>query len=704
MLVAKAVSEAGAYAEILGSRLLAEGSAEVPPVLRRLPDDRWGQSRGAGLVFYLRRALTWSGSALVVYSAVLRRRPDIVHFQAPINRRLDAHLVRRLARRVPVVWTAHDVLPFERTQRDADWFVSIYRAVDRVIVHTDPAALDIRRLAGVDPIVIPHPVPDDITLVSPAEARRQLGVPAEGRILAALGFIRAYKGYGLLADVWEQLGDDAPLLLVMGELIAGEEQATLDRLRRSRRVELRLGYASEDELKLAAIAADAILLPHEVASDSGLLHLARAVGVPVLASDAPQLAAAVESSGAGVILRRLPEAWVAAVTGQLPPAPPTPPKLHAVGERHMRVYESVLDRKGAELRPFRLAVYTDAELVGGAERVLADLVAALDPIVDVVVVGTDLAVVDWIASHRKRATAFLVPAVRDKRDIGSILAHWRAIKEVRPAIFQANLRHPWSCQYGLAAALLAPGLKVLAVEHLPTPPTARVQRMLKRLTSRRLDAHIGVGYRSARELEALIGLAPGAIGTIPNGVAWRESPARPRFFPGPTVAAVGRLTPQKGIDLLLAALAALPDICAVVAGDGPERARLERQRDELELRNRVRFVGWVEDVSSLLAAVDCFALPSRYEAFPLVVLEAMHAGLPVVAADVGSVREAVVPDETGFLVPADDVGSLRDALRQALEPATAARLGKRSREVAKASFSADRMARDYERLYRRLVA
>jgi glycosyltransferase involved in cell wall biosynthesis len=344
-LVARALRLTGIEPEILGSVALDPVDGDLR-LERQLPADRWGKPDRAGPGFYLRRITTWYRSARIIRRFVRRRHPDVVHFQAPLNRRFDVFLLHRLTRRLPVVWTAHDVLPFERSERDSGRFAAIYRAVDRVVVHTAVAADAVRALAGVEPVVIPHPVADDLDRVSRATARRRLGLPESGRVLAALGFIRSYKGYGLLAEVWERLGDAAPTLLVMGELITDEERPTIDRLERSGRVELRLGYASDESLQLAITASDAVLLPYEDASDSGLLHLSSTLGVPVIASDAPQLAAAVSSSATGIVVPRTVDAWSAAVTGELPSSPtPEPPNLESVGRAHLALYRELLAKR-----------------------------------------------------------------------------------------------------------------------------------------------------------------------------------------------------------------------------------------------------------------------------------------------------------------------------------------------------------------------
>ena len=342
-MVAEGLAEAGAEATILASRGLEDGS-DVVTVLRTLPIPVWGKPEGAGFGFYLRKVREWLASAATIRRTITRLSPDVVHFQATINRRWDARLLRRLSRGRPVIWTAHDVLPFETTDADRERFAAIYRAADRVIVHSAPAAAEVRALAGVHADIVEHPVPARVARVPAAEARERLGLADDGRLLAALGFIRAYKGYGLLADVWEQLGTGAPRLLLMGELLSPSEQGVIDRLARHPRVELRLGYASDLDLQLAACAADALLLPYTIASDSGLVHLARAVGRPVLASDAPQLAASVTATASGAVVPRTVAAWSEAVTGPLPPPSPALLTPSGVGMAHLAVYRAAMDR------------------------------------------------------------------------------------------------------------------------------------------------------------------------------------------------------------------------------------------------------------------------------------------------------------------------------------------------------------------------
>ncbi|HMP08340.1 MAG TPA: glycosyltransferase, partial [Lacipirellulaceae bacterium] len=146
---------------------------------------------------------------------------------------------------------------------------------------------------------------------------------------------------------------------------------------------------------------------------------------------------------------------------------------------------------------------------------------------------------------------------------------------------------------------------------------------------------------------------------------------------GPLVA-VARLSPEKGIGTLLEAAAVArettPDLRVEIAGDGPCRDALLRQRDELGLDDCVEFLGQIEDVPSLLHRARMFVLPSDSEGIALTLLEAMAAGLPVIATRVGGTAEAVRHEETGFRVPPQDLPAAVAAIGRLLDdPVLAAR-------------------------------
>lgn len=351
----------------------------------------------------------------------------------------------------------------------------------------------------------------------------------------------------------------------------------------------------------------------------------------------------------------------------------------------------------------RLVAYTDSVEVAGAERALATLLEWLDPSIDVTVLGISTPVVEAIAAGRGAETRVVHP-VGNKWDLRPILGHLRAVRSLRPDVFHANLRTPYSGQYGLAAALLTRGARVVAVEHAPLPFTSVAQRRLRRRLLRRVDAHVAVGVDAARRVEGELGLARGKVRTIHNGVADEQTASVPRLAEGPTIGSFGRLVPEKGIDDLLRAMTRLQTATAAIVGDGPERESLERLALELGVADRVRFVGWT-DARRYYGAVDVVAIPSRFESFSIVAVEAMLAERPVVAFDVGGLSEVVVDGETGLLVPAGDEVALASALQRLLDdPGLRASLGREGRAVARARFTPEAMARAYEALYTEIRA
>jgi hypothetical protein len=174
--------------------------------------------------------------------------------------------------------------------------------------------------------------------------------------------------------------------------------------------------------------------------------------------------------------------------------------------------------------------------------------------------------------------------------------------------------------------------------------------------------------------------------------------------PWPVVLVCARLDEQKGHDVLLEAAARLPEVMFILAGDGPERGRLEAQAAALGLTDRVRFLGQRDDVPALLGACDVFALPSLYEGSSLAVLEAMSAGCTVVTSDIPGTNELVIDGQTGLLTPPGDPGALADALRRTLsDPDRRRRLGDSARARVLAEFTADAMARSVTSVYAELL-
>ena len=276
-----------------------------------------------------------------------------------------------------------------------------------------------------------------------------------------------------------------------------------------------------------------------------------------------------------------------------------------------------------------------------------------------------------LARHRDRA-----PAVR-----AAVAAH-------DPDVVVVNLVDPASNAAALAAGLeVAPTVGVL---HLSGDTGTGERRRRLAALYRRLAAVITPAADGRRQVLADLDVAPDRVHVVPNGVDLPAVPSGPAGSAMPRVGALGRLTEQKGFDLLVAAVRILVReghrLEVVVGGAGREEARLRAAAAGLP----VTFPGFLTDVRGFLASLDVFCLPSRREALPLVLLEAMAEGLPCVATDVGDVARAV--GEDAVVVPPGDVPALASAVAGLLDDGLGPDLGARARRRAVREMGADLMA------------
>jgi glycosyltransferase involved in cell wall biosynthesis len=353
----------------------------------------------------------------------------------------------------------------------------------------------------------------------------------------------------------------------------------------------------------------------------------------------------------------------------------------------------------------RLSVYSDATILGGAEHTLATLLRHLDERFEVGVVAVDATVGELLSAARPGARMTLVPPFSSPRAVGALARQTAAVREQRPDVVQVNRNWIWGGQAGIFAGLAA-RVPTIAVEHsqpMPAPSPSRRWRRL--LLAKRLGALVTVGEATARSIEREIGLPDGFVRTIHNGIEEAPPCQSPNGEGAPTIGAIGRLSPEKGFDVLLRALARLPSARLLLIGEGPERPALEALASELGLGDRLQLLGWQPDPNEWFSRFDLLAVPSRMEASPpLVALEALMAAVPVVAAAAGSIPEAIVDDRTGVLVPVDDAAALADAIGSLLaDPPRRRRLGQAGRERVLAGFTAARMAAGYESLYAELL-
>jgi glycosyltransferase involved in cell wall biosynthesis len=236
-----------------------------------------------------------------------------------------------------------------------------------------------------------------------------------------------------------------------------------------------------------------------------------------------------------------------------------------------------------------------------------------------------------------------------------------------------------------AAQACAPTVATLHLQGDLGPSPAELRKVYANL-----DATLATSAEVARQLRDDLGVPAAAIHRVRNGV---DLPARTAYPAGRyplVVGAVGRLTDQKGFDLLIEAVSRVDRhgrrLRVVIAGQGRDRERLERQARGLP----VAFIGLCPDVPALLRGLDLFCLPSRREGLSLALLEAMAHGLPCLTTAVGDTAEAVGAD--AMVVPPEDVDGLVIAFDRLLcDPGLRRDLGRRARLRALRDFDAERM-------------
>lgn len=173
---------------------------------------------------------------------------------------------------------------------------------------------------------------------------------------------------------------------------------------------------------------------------------------------------------------------------------------------------------------------------------------------------------------------------------------------------------------------------------------------------------------------------------------------------------VGRLAPDKGLSLLIEAVAsiqrAIPSCHIVLIGSGGERKNLERQAQNLGIADRLHFTGYVEDPWPYFCALDCHVAASpRYEGTPQAILQAMFANCPVIGADTGGIRDVIIPGNTGMLVHPDSVPALADAIFAILnDPKEAEFLAQNAREFVDKNYSIDHMCNRILSIYERTIS
>ena len=320
---------------------------------------------------------------------------------------------------------------------------------------------------------------------------------------------------------------------------------------------------------------------------------------------------------------------------------------------------------------------------------------------------------DQLAKHGVRLT------VLGKRWKFDPVALWRLRKLI--AAEQPDIVHTWlfaANAYGrlVVGRGLKPRPKLIVSERCVDVWKAGWQLWLDRKLIHRTDRLVGNSVAVAEFYQSL-GYPTDRVTVIPNGIDVPEPNTLDRNallaeleipLGSPVIGFVGRMAKQKRVDDLVFAMALVailrPEPHLLLIGDGPERDKLMKFARDIDIDHHTRFTGHRPDAARLLRVMDLFWIASDFEGQSNSVMEAMAAGLPVIASDIPANRELVIDGETGFLVKVGDrVGFQQFADRVLADPELARRLGNAGRERMRQHFSIDNMVAAHARLYREVL-
>jgi len=390
------------------------------------------------------------------------------------------------------------------------------------------------------------------------------------------------------------------------------------------------------------------------------------------------------------------------------------PERSGVSSREPDSSMAELNRRALSgVRGLRIAYLIESDGPGGAERMVANLASELQA------AGCESLVVlpadgeGWLA-RQLEGTGVAVELFPKDRRVSGDFVRWLAATFQRYRISVAHSHEFFMASYGAWAAWRT-GVKHVITMHGGRYYAERLRRRLALRAAFTLGGRVvAVSHALAQRLSADLWIRGSGILTIPNGVPYvrgRRPAVRDELALSATdrlLVAVGNLYAVKGHRYLIEAVGLLRDrqlqVHLAIAGRGELAGVLTAQARALGVGDRVHLLGLRSDVPDLLAAADIFVLPSLSEGLPLVLLEAMFAGCPVVACDVGDVRLALAGGQAGVLVEPGNSGALAAAIvRLVGNPAVARELGAHAAQRAAAEYGISQMLARYAATYVELL-
>lgn len=342
-------------------------------------------------------------------------------------------------------------------------------------------------------------------------------------------------------------------------------------------------------------------------------------------------------------------------------------------------------------------------------------------------VGPDEADMQYVAREYGVMTVHIPELGRRIKWNDDFIAFWKltsVLRRTRPAIV-----HTHTAKAGTLGRLAAFFCRVPVIVHTyhghvfhgyfsswQTQLVISVERWLARLS----DKIIAISQSQQREIAERYRIAPAnKIATVPIGFDLEQYLSLDGSVGGlrrelglagetPLVGIVGRLVPIKNHTLFLQSAAKIcqrnSQVHFVIVGGGELEKELRGQAERLQISSRVHFLGWRQDLEEIYASLDVMVLCSINEGTPVVVIEAMAAGKPVVATSVGGLPDLIVDGQSGYLVPPGDAQGLAEGILPLLQDRDKAlAFGQRGRESVRQRFTSARLAAEMDRLYRSLL-
>ena len=367
-------------------------------------------------------------------------------------------------------------------------------------------------------------------------------------------------------------------------------------------------------------------------------------------------------------------------------------------------------------KKIRLMIITHDLAIGGLQKVVVNICKTINKDMFAVSVLCLRALGSLVPEVERLGIKVSIIPQEKKTDYFSFLKVAHVLQKEKIEVIHTHNTQPFID--GTIGALLSGVRTIVHTDHARSFPDKRRYMFAEWLFSHFAYKIVGVSDHTSKNLMKYEKISSKKILTIPNGIdgssfATTIDKNKKRIELGiesdsPIIGLCGRLTEEKGITYLLQAMPEIitnvPGVICVIAGEGHLEEHLKREASLLRISGHVRFVGPRLDVPELMKLFDIFVLPSLREGLPMVLLEAMAAGCPIVSTDVGGISTAVQTGYNGTLVRPQNPHELAGAIVRLLEDEPLRRkYAENGDKVFKDNYSAEKMTRKYEQLYLRLI-